>query len=843
MDNTNNNIILASISKEAKKAYLNYAMSVIVSRALPDVHDGLKPVQRRVIYAMRDQGITHSSRFTKSAAVVGEVLKKYHPHGDTSVYDAMVRMGQDFSLRYLLITPQGNFGSIDGDSPAAMRYTETKLSKIAGELLSDIDKDTVDFIPNYSGEYLEPKKLPSKIPNVLLNGAIGIAVGMATSIPTHNLGEVIDALIFMLDSPEPLTILPTNNANLAPPYYPYTPFESLATVKDILKFIKGPDFPTGGIIYGKEGIKQYFATGKGRVVQRAKIEIEEFKNGKVAIIVKEIPFMVNKANLIAKIADMVREKKIDGITDLRDETSRNEIRIFIGLRKDVRPQRILNNLYKHTELQKSFNANMVALVNGEPKLLTIKMILEEFIRHRQIVVFKRTVFLLKKAKEREHILLGLKIALDNIDAVIETIRKSQTSEIAKNNLIERFRLSEIQATAILDMQLRKLAALERKKIEDELAEIVKKIKECIELLQSTKGGLLVVKQELITIKNQYSDGRKTKIISSEAEDFEEEELIKKEDIVITISKAGYVKRLTQDTYKKQIRGGKGIKGAGLKKEDVITGIKSCTTHNDILFFSNLGKVYKQKAWEIPEASRQAKGTPIVNVLDLSSNETITEFLPLNIKNTSAYVFMGTTNGTIKRVALENFSNIRTSGIRAINLQEGDNLGWASITTGKDSVILVTRKGKSIKFSEKDVRLMGRTASGVRGMRLSQNDLIVSMVTLNETSADKNSPKPQLLIVTSKGYGKKTFVAQYPKQKRGGSGVKTANVTSKNGNVVSAKLVKEGTDDLIIISTHGQVIRVPIKDITTQSRNTQGVIIMRLSKNDEISSIALVNKKD
>ncbi|MBU4381270.1 DNA gyrase subunit A [Candidatus Parcubacteria bacterium] len=820
------------ISEEMKKAYLDYAMSVIVNRALPDVKDGLKPVQRRIVYAMSEEGHSFSSKFVKCAAVVGEVLKKYHPHGDISVYDALVRMGQDFSLRYLLIDPQGNFGSVDGDPPAAMRYTECRLGKIAQELTGDIDKDTVDFIPNYSGEYQEPKVLPAVIPNVLLNGALGIAVGMATSIPTHNLGELIDGLVFMLDHPD-----------LPPPTHglltQYTPFESTATVENLIKIIPGPDFPTGCLIYDTEGIMQYFATGKGKVVQRAKVEIEEGKNGKFTIAIYEIPFMVNKANLVEQIANLVKSKKVDGISDIRDESDRTGMRVAVEIKKDARPQQILNNLFKHTELQKAFNVNMVVLVDGEPKLLTLKMVLEEFIRHRQQIVFRRTLFLLAKAREREHILQGLKIALDHIEEVIKIIRASETPDIAKSKLMEKFKFSEIQATAILDMQLRRLAHLERQKIEEELSAILKMIDGYNLLLSSTQKGLELIKEEFLKIKTKYADPRRTKIIRSEITDFSDEELIKNEKVIVTISEGGYIKRLSQDSYKKQGRGGKGVKGAELKKEDFVYDIRSCSTHDVMYFFTDKGKVYQQRVWEIPDASRQAKGTPIVNLLNIAQDERITEFV--NIPKDASFKFLTfvTEKGNVKKTALEDFSNIRTSGIVAITLAADDTLGWVKPTNEGDSLILITAKGKSIKFNQKaQIRQMGRTAAGVRGIKLGAGDKVVGCEIANNSKAE-------LLVVTEKGYGKRTPLFEYPLQKRGGKGVKTAKVSTRNGNVTCTKVLAEidaGIEtDLLITSKEGQVIRLPIKTVAKQSRSTQGVILMRLSKTDSVSAVTLLEQ--
>ncbi|PIS23166.1 DNA gyrase subunit A [candidate division WWE3 bacterium CG08_land_8_20_14_0_20_40_13] len=831
-------IIKAPISEEMKKAYLDYAMSVIVSRALPDVHDGLKPVQRRIIYAMEEQGMSHSSKYSKCAAVVGEVLKKYHPHGDLSVYDALVRMGQTFSVRYQLVDPQGNFGSVDGDPPAAMRYTECKLTKISQELLADIDKNTVDFIPNYSGEETEPKKLPSIIPNVLLNGGLGIAVGMATSIPTHNLSEVMDALVFMIDKTDS-SVLENTPMSLITPISPistsqaYNNFQSTATTDDLIKCIKGPDFPTGGVIYDQNEILQYFATGKGRVMQRAIAVIEEGKAGKFVIAITEIPYMVNKATLIENIANLVRDKRLDGISDIRDESDRTGMRVAIELKKDARPQQILNNLFKHTEMQKAFNVNMVALVNDEPRLLTMKMILEEFVRHRQKVVFRRTVYLLAKAREREHILQGLKIALDHIDEVIKTIRESETPETAKTSLMKKFGLSEIQSVAILDMQLRRLAHLERQKIEAELNEILSKIADYNKLISSTKLGLEVIKKEFLEIKEKYGDPRKTKIIRSGVTEFSEEELVKEEQVIVTISEEGYIKRIPGDSFKKQIRGGKGVKGAELKKEDSIYDVRGCSTHDTVLFFTNKGKVYQKRVWEIPEASRQAKGTPAVNLLNIASDEDITEFLSIPKDSKAKYLFFTTEKGVVKKTSHEEFSNIRTSGIAAISLDADDTLGWVKLVDDKDKIILISAKGKSIKFDQfKQIRPMGRTAAGVRGIRLGTDDKVVGC----EVVSDGNG---HILVVTENGFGKKTPLADYPTQGRGGKGVKTAKITAKNGPITSVKLIPNNEMDILITSKGGQVIRLSADKIATQSRSTQGVILMRLDKGDKVSAVTLL----
>jgi len=815
----NPNIFPTSITDEMQRAYLDYAMSVIVSRALPDVRDGLKPVQRRIIYAMHEQGMNASSRYQKCAAVIGEVLKKYHPHGDTSVYDALARMAQDFTLRYPLIDGQGNFGSVDGDPPAAMRYTEARLSKIADELVVDIEKETVAFMPNYAGNYEEPILLPAKIPNLLLNGASGIAVGMATNIAPHNLGEIIDGLLHLMDTAETIEL---------------NKFSSRATTEDLLNFIKGPDFPTGGIIYNQKDILQTYATGRGRVITRAKAEIEEEKGGKYIIAVTEIPYQVNKANLIAKIADLVRDKKIDGINDLRDESDITGTRIAIGLRKDTKPQRVLNLLYKHTELQKAFNSNMVSLINNEPKLMNLKTMLEEFIKHRQIVVTKRTEFLLKKAQEREHILQGLKIALDHIEEVIKTIRQSKDVGTARESLMKKFGLTEIQATAILEMQLRRLAALERQKIEEELANILKEIKRLREILSSTQKIIDIIRTELSEIKQKYADERKTKVIKGDIYEPEEEELIKKEDVIITFTQTGYIKRLGIETFKKQGRGGKGVRGSELRENDALEKILVSNTHDKILFFTNRGRVYSLRSWEIPESSKNSKGTAIINLLNLESQEKVTAILPISkeepIQTTT--LIMITRLGVVKRVSISEFDNIRSTGIIAIKLQGNDSLEWVHQTAGKDEIILTTSKGMSIRFKERDVRIMGRVAAGVTGIRLKQEDELVGSALIGEGTGSKDTC---LLVISNKGFGKKTPILEYKVQNRGGSGILTYNTNERVGNIVGAYIVNEQSEDLLITSAEGKIIRLATKEVPSLKRHTQGVRLIKLSERDNVVS--------
>ncbi|HCC41937.1 DNA gyrase subunit A [candidate division WWE3 bacterium RIFOXYC2_FULL_42_13] len=830
-------IIQTDITHEMQTSYLDYAMSVIVSRALPDVRDGLKPVQRRVIYAMQDQGMSASSKFHKCAAVVGEVLKKYHPHGDVSVYEALVRMGQDFNLRYPLIFPQGNFGSIDGDPPAAMRYTECKLQKISEELYSDIDKETIAFVMNDLQNY-EPTYLPSLLPNLLLNGAAGIAVGMATNVPPHNLTEVVEGINLLIEKAIEIGEKPGKDdkdkvAKLS--------FESSANVEDLVKIIKGPDFPTGGTIYDQKEIIQMYATGKGRVVTRAKMGVEEGKGEKMKLVVTEIPYMVNKSTLIAKIADLVKDKKIEGISDLRDESNKQGLRIVIELKKEAVVMKIQNQLYKYTQLQNTFNANFVALLDNEPKLMTLKMILEEFVRHRQQVVVKRTIYLLRRAKEREHILQGLKIALDNLDAVIALIRASKDAETAKEGLMKKFGLSEIQAQAILDMQLRKLAALERQKIEDELREIVAIIDDYEDLIASPTRIIETVKKELNDLKERYGDKRKSVVVKGKVGELSDEDLIIDEPCIVTISESGYIKRLKEDTYKKQGRGGKGVVGQGLKEEDSVDTIRTCSTHDWALFFTNTGRVYKMRVWDIPESSRTAKGTPLVNFLSMTQNERMQAFLTVTTADMSeekGFVFFVTEKGVVKRTGMPEFSNIRSSGILAIKLGDGDNLAFAGITYGEDDVLITTTMGQSIRFSEKDVRDMGRAAGGVTGIKLSKgNDKVVGSVII-----PRNAKNIDLLVVSDKGYGKRTKTGEYKTQSRAGSGILTYKVTDKTGHLVSARAVvaDRGTDVLLATSS-GKVLRIGSKLVPVLGRATQGVRLIKLDSRDTLTSAAVLEE--
>lgn len=831
------------ITEQMQKAYLDYAMSVIVSRALPDVRDGLKPVHRRIIFAMQDQNMTASGKFYKCAAVVGEVMKKYHPHGDVAIYDSLVRMAQDFSLRYPLIIPQGNFGSIDGDPPAAMRYTESKMDKIAEELYKDIDKDTVDFELN-DLQNEEPVYLPAVLPNLLLNGVSGIAVGMATNIPPHNLNEIIDGINHMIENAEVIggdveeqeieVVGLTQKLKVV-----QTDFSSKATANDLIEFIKGPDFPTGGVIYDQKEMIHMYATGKGRVVTRAKMAFEEMKGGKTKIIVSEIPFQVQKANLITKIADLVKNKKVDGIVDLRDESSRNEIRIVIELKKGAIPMKVQNRLYKYTPLQSTFNTNMVALLDNEPKLMTLKVILEEFVKHRQQVVVRRAIFLLKKAKAREHILQGLKIALDNLDEVIKLIRASKDVETAKSGLMKKFKLTEIQAQAILDMQLRRLAALERQKIEDELAEIIKTIAGYEALIVSPKKIMNVVTKELAELKEKYGDERRTKVIKGKVGEISEEDLVVNEDCIITISESGYIKRMKVSAYRTQGRGGTGSSGGKLKEEDQVSTIRTCQTHDWALFFTNSGKVYKLRIWEIPEYSRKAKGTPVINFLSIAPSEKVESFLTLSneeMEGMEGFVVFATKHGKVKKTDLEQYRHIRSSGIKAINLTNEDTLVFAGLTSGNDDMLVTTAEGQSIRFSESGVRPMGRTASGVTGLKLkNKGDEVVGAIVIPE-----GNETMLLASVAARGYGKKTPVTEYKVQNRGGSGILTYKTSEKTGKLVSARAIDEGVDaDMLIASESGMVIRVDANQIPVLGRATLGVKLIRMKDNDRVTSVALL----
>jgi len=801
------------ITDEVRQSYLDYAMSVIVSRALPDVRDGLKPVHRRILYAMGTMGLRHTAKFRKSATVVGEVLGKYHPHGDSAVYETMVRLAQDFSLRYPLVWGQGNFGSMDGDSPAAMRYTEAKLSAIAEEMLADIDKDTVDFIPNYDGVEKEPVVLPAKLPQLLLNGTVGIAVGMATNIPPHNLNELVDGIVHLIDAPE-------------------------ASIEDLLKHVKGPDFPTGGTIYNVKDIREAYATGRGKVTTRAQAEIIETKAGAFQIIISEMTYMTNKAALIIKIAELVKDGKLIGIKDLRDESDKDGVRVVIELKKDAFPQKVLNKLYTMTDLQKNFNFNMLALVDGrEPQILNLKSILEHFIKHRETVVTRRTNFELNKALDRAHILEGLKKALDHIDEVIAVIKKSPNKEIAQNNLMKKFGLSEKQTTAILEMRLQTLSGLERQKIEDELAEKRKIIAFLKDLLKSRTKMLAVIKTELQELKDKYGDARRTKVIRSAIGEFRQEDLIPNEEAILTLTEDGYIKRMNPTVYKVQKRGGKGVIGASTKEGDVIAQVLGVMTHDNLMFFTNSGKVFQTKAYEIPESSRTAKGQAIVNFLQLTQEEKITALVAFNKDDGYKYLFMTTAGGTIKKSKIEDFDNVRRSGLIAITLDKGDSLGWVKATTGSNTIILATSDGQAIHFKETDVRAMGRGAGGVRGIKLREGDSVVGMDILH--TDNKNS---ELIIITENGYGKRSPVKNYKIQHRGGSGIKTAKITAKIGKIVSAQTIDHGdVEDADVISTSqkGTIIRIPLKSVPVLSRVTQGVRVMRPQAGDHVASFTIL----
>jgi DNA gyrase subunit A len=805
-----------SITEEMKTSYLDYAMSVIVSRALPDARDGLKPVHRRILYAMWGLGLRPSAKFRKSATVVGEVLGKYHPHGDAAVYESMVRMAQDFSLRYPLVNGQGNFGSMDGDRAAAMRYTEAKMARISEEILFDIDKDTVDFIPNYDGSQKEPRILPSKLPLLLLNGTLGIAVGMATNIPPHNLGELIDAINYLIDRPK-------------------------AEIDELLEFVKGPDFPTGGIIYNKKDIREAYITGRGRVVMRAKTEIIEAKNNRFKIIITEIPYQVNKAVLIEKIAELVKTKKIESINDLRDESKGlDDLRIVIGLKKDAYPKKVLNKLFKATQLQSNFNFNMLALVNGiQPKTLTLKTALEEYIEHRRVVTKRRCEYELQKAKDRAHILEGLKMALDKISAVIQVIRSSKDKEVAKNNLIKKFKLSERQSIAILEMKLQNLANLEKLKIETELKEKKKIIKELERILASKKLMFGIVKDELKELREKYSDDRKTKVIAGAVGEFSAEDLVPNEPTIITITRDGYIKRVSPDNFKSQSRGGKGIIGLATKEEDLVEHFFATTTHANLLFFTTKGRVFQLKAYDIHQSSRQSKGQAIVNFLQLAPNESVSSVLPLDDLGDCKYLVMQTKKGLIKKVSLEDFSNVRRSGLIAIKLKSDDILEWVKPSTGDDRIIIATSLGQSIKFKEGDIRAMGRAASGVRGIRLKKDDFVVGMEVIDKSVTEKNL---QVLVLGETGFGKRTSLKEYRAQSRGGSGIKTAKITKKTGQLVAMRVInaKDLEEDIIIISEKGQVIRLPLKSVNVLGRSTQGVGLMKFKNPlDKVANVTFI----
>jgi len=797
-------IIPINIEKEMKRSYIDYAMSVIVGRALPDVRDGLKPVHRRILYAMMELGLTPDKPYRKSARIVGDVLGKYHPHGDTAVYDAMVRLAQSFSTRYLLVDGQGNFGSVDGDSPAAMRYTEAKLTRLSIEMIKDINKETVDYRPNFDESLNEPTILPSKFPNLLVNGSSGIAVGMATNIPPHNLGETIDGVITLIDNSE-------------------------TEIKDIMKNIKGPDFPTGAIIMGKEGIREAYNTGRGIIKIRAKAKIEEIGKGRQHIIVTEIPYQVNKARLIEKIAELVRDKKIEGISDLRDESDRKGMRIVIELRRDTNANVVLNQLYKHTQMEDSFGIIMLAIVDEEPKVLNLKEMLVHYLDHQKEIITRRTQFDLNRAEERAHILEGLKIALDNLDEVIKLIRGSKDGQTAKKGLMERFNLSEKQAQAILDMRLQRLTGLEREKIEEEYEETIKLISQLREILANERLVLNIVKEELLEIKEKYKDKRRTQI-TTKAEEINIEDMIEEEDVAITLTHFGYIKRLPVDTYKSQRRGGKGIAGLTTREEDFVENLIISSSHDYLLIFTNLGKVYKLNVYEIPEARRQARGTAIINLIQFSTNETIAATIPVDRKWNAKYLILATRNGIIKKTQLDQFENTRKSGLMAISIREDDELIKVELIDENEEIILVTAEGKTIRFKEGDVRSTGRTAMGVKGINLSPDDYVVSMEVVREDT--------DLLVVSEKGFGKRTDINEYRVQNRGGKGVKTYNVAEKTGKLVGAKIVTK-EDEALLINNDGTVIRLKVGNISRQGRNTRGVTLMKTEEGQFIVSIALM----
>ena len=804
MDFNEGKVIPIDINEEMQRCYIDYSMSVIVGRALPDVRDGLKPVHRRILYSLHELGIFPDKGYRKCARIVGDVLGKYHPHGDSSVYDALVRMAQDFSMRYMLVDGHGNFGSVDGDSPAAMRYTEAKMNKIAVEMLRDINKDTVEFGPNFDGEEKEPMVLPSRFPNLLVNGSSGIAVGMATNIPPHNLGEVIDGTIMLIDNPD-------------------------STVAELMTVIKGPDFPTAATIMGKSGIRAAYETGKGKITVRAKAEIEE-ENSRHRIIVTEIPYQVNKAKLIESIADLVKDKKIVGISDLRDESDREGMRIVIELKKDANPNVILNLLYKHTKMQDTFGVIMLALVNNQPQILNLKQILEHYIAHQKDVITRRTIFDLNKAKARAHILEGLIIALDHIDEVISIIRNSETSEIAKNTLIEKFGLSEKQAVAILEMKLRRLTGLERDKIEDEYKELIKQIEYLTSILESEEKLLGVIKDELLEIKNKYNDERRTHI-EEVVNDIDIEDLIQEEEVTVTLTHAGYIKRISSDTYSAQRRGGKGIQAMTTKEDDYVEHVMVTSTHSDVLFFTNRGRVYKLRAYRIPEAGRTAKGTNIVNLIAIEPDERIETILTVKDDVREGFLFMGTKQGLVKKTPLEEFKNLRKNGLIAINLREGDELLKVKITRGDADIIMITQNGYAIKFNEKSVRPMGRTASGVRAISLKDDDIAVCM--------DIAVKGEEVLVISENGFGKRTPIEQYKIQRRNGVGLITYKISEKTGKLAGATICKPD-DELMLINSSGIAIRINVSDISVTSRAAMGVTLMRTNEEEKVVAITKIS---
>jgi len=812
------NLVSRDLKVEMETSYLDYAMSVIVSRALPDVRDGLKPVHRRVLYGMYETGLRHNVKYRKSAKVVGEVMGNYHPHGDSAIYDTLARMAQDFSMRYPMVDGQGNFGSMDGDSPAAMRYTECRMASIAEEMLVDIDKDTVNWQDNYDGSTQEPVVLPARVPNLLLNGTMGIAVGMATNIPPHNLGELCGGISMLIDNPD-------------------------ATVEDLMKHVKGPDFPTGANIYNTEDIKAAYATGKGRIMMRAKAEIEEGKRG-FKIIITEIPYQVNKSSMIEKIADLVKDKKIDGISDLRDESDRHGVRVVIELKANSYPKKVLNRLFELTQMQTAFHVNMLALTPDlEPRVMTLKDVLSYYIEHRRNVIERRTKYELKKAKDRAHILEGLRIALDNIDEVINTIRSSANREEAKKNLMAKFQLSVLQSDAILDMRLSALAALERKRIEDEYEEIIKRISYLEDLLAHPEKILSLIKTDLKEVTDKYGDDRRTTIFPGELGTFQAEDLIPDQKVIVALSRGNYIKRQEIETYRKQTRGGFGVVGMTTKEEDIVDYLVCAGTHDDIYFFTNKGRVFKSKVYELPASSRQSKGTPIVNIVQISQNEKVTSILTVPKTDTSKYFIMGTKNGSIKKTEIEKYENIRKTGIVAVGLRGNDELKWVKMSEGKDIIVEVSQKGQAICYPETDVRPMGRSASGVSGMKLRSRDEVMSMdvVSGGNISFDVKSTNrgPDMLIVLENGFGKRTMLKNFHLQKRGGMGIRAANCTPKTGNVIGMHIAYSDLGDVILASRKGQFIRMELAKIKRLGRDTQGVTLMKLRDGDKVSSVALI----
>ncbi|WP_281165409.1 DNA gyrase subunit A [Liquorilactobacillus sicerae] len=806
-----NRIKQADLSGIMRKSFLDYAMSVIVARALPDVRDGLKPVHRRILYGMNELGVTPDKPYKKSARIVGDVMGKFHPHGDSAIYESMVRMAQNFSYRYMLVDGHGNFGSVDGDSAAAMRYTEARMSKIATEMLRDINKDTIDFEPNYDGTEREPVVLPARFPNLLVNGATGIAVGMTTNIPPHNLTEVISGIHILMKNPT-------------------------ATIADLMEVIKGPDFPTGGIVMGKSGIRKAYETGKGTVILRAKVEIESQKNGREQIIVHELPYMVNKANLIKRIAELAREKKIDGITDIHDESDREGMRISIDIRRDVSASVVLNNLYKLTLMQTTFNFNMLAIVNGTPRILNIKQILQYYLKHQEEVIRRRTAFDLRKAQARAHILEGLRIALDHIDEIINIIRNSQSGEVAKSKLIDNYSLSDKQAQAILDMRLVRLTGLEREKIEDEYQDLLVKIADYQDILAHNERIDKIIYQELLEIQAKYGDERRTELMVGEVLSIEDEDLIEEEDVVVVLTHNGYIKRLPISEFKAQHRGGRGIQGMGVHDDDFIEHLISTSTHDELLFFTNLGKVYRMKGYEIPEYSRTAKGIPIINLLGIEPKEKVQTVINVSreIKVKKSFLFFTTKYGVVKRTSVAEFSNIRKNGLKAITLKDDDELIRVLITNDQRKLIIGTHLGYAVSFAETAVRAMGRTASGVRGIRLRENDYVVGAAILD--------PESKVFIISEKGYGKQTPAAEYPIKGRGGKGIKTANVTGKNGPIVGLTTVK-GDEDIMLITDKGVMIRFNIQSVSTTGRATLGVHLIKVAADASVATMAKVAAED